>query len=135
LSVVRETAEGIAPKLVGRDVPDAEGFGARNAEFDDVVFPHLPVTACLSAAHLEAFNPPDNISRIYIARDRDDAGRIASDSLCARMASTEIEIVALLPVLHDFNDDLRLLGLTAMQSALRTQLMADDAEPMIAQLR
>ena len=98
-------------------------------------FPHLPVTACLSAAHLAAFDPPDDISRLYIAHDRDDAGRIARDSLCKRIASPEIEIIALSPVFHDFNDDLRILGLTAMQSALRTQLIADDAERLIAQIR
>ena len=94
--------------------------------------PDLPVTACLSAAHLAAFDPPASIRRLYIAHDRDAAGLHARDRLASRLSDSPIEIISLSPRRHDFNDDLCMLGLVGTRDALQPQLAAEDAERLIA---
>ena len=94
--------------------------------------PDLPATACLSAAHLAAFDPPASIRRLYIAHDRDAAGMHARDRLASRLSDRAIEIISLSPRRRDFNDDLCMLGLVGTQDALQAQLAAEDAEPLIA---
>jgi hypothetical protein len=96
--------------------------------------PHLPVTACLSAAHLAAFDPPASIRRLYIANDRDAAGLHARDRLAARLAGRAVEIISLSPRRHDFNDDLCMLGLAATRHALQVQLAVEDAERLITHI-
>ena len=93
--------------------------------------PDLPVSACLSAAHLAAFDPPDSIRRLYIAHDRDAAGLHARDRLASRLSDRTIEIISLSPCHHDFNDDLCMLGLVGTRDALQAQLAAEDAERLI----
>src|SRR3546814_8206534 len=41
------------------------------------VLPAMPMIAGLSAAHLAAIAFPDGLRRLYVARDNDDAGRLA----------------------------------------------------------
>lgn len=94
--------------------------------------PHLPVVACLSAAHLAAFDTPASIRRLYIAHDRDAAGHHAHDRLASRLSDRAIEIISLSPCHHDFNDDLCMLGLVGTRDALQPQLAAEDAERLIA---
>ena len=94
--------------------------------------PHLPVVACLSAAHLAAFDTPASIRRLYIAHDRDAAGLHARDRLASRLSDRAIEIISLSPRRHDFNDDLCMLGLVGTRDALQPQLAAEDTERMIA---
>ncbi len=94
--------------------------------------PGMPVTACLSAAHLAAFDPPSSIRRLYIAHDCDEAGLHARDRLAARLSHRAIEILSLTPCGHDFNDDLCMLGLVETRDALKAQLAAEDSERLIA---
>ena len=47
------------------------------------VLPFLPAAAALSAAHLGALLLQPTLRRLYIARERDDAGRWAADTLSA----------------------------------------------------
>ena len=88
--------------------------------------PAMPMVAALSAAHLAAILFPDMLRRLYIARDNDPAGDGAMTTLIDRAQSAGIEALVLSPALSDFNEDLRLLGIDALRSALRVQIAPQD---------
>ena len=90
------------------------------------VLPHLPMVAALSANHLAALLLPAGLRRLYIARDNDLAGDRAVEALTALAVADGIEAVPLTPMLKDFNDDLRQLGLVALADRVRAQLAAED---------
>ena len=91
-----------------------------------MVLPDMPMIAALSAAHLAAILFPASLRRLYIARDDDPAGDGAMDSLIDRASEAGIEAIPLSPRLGDFNEDLRLLGIDALRSALRVQIAPED---------
>lgn len=88
--------------------------------------PHLPMVAALSANHLAALQFPATLRRLYVARDNDAAGNAAFTTLAERAQAVGIEALSLSPILQDFNDDLRHLGLAELRAALRVQLAPDD---------
>lgn len=90
------------------------------------VLPTLPVAAGLSANHLAAMLLPSGLRRLYIARDADDAGNAAQLVLTQRAEAIGIEAITLSPHLGDFNEDLYVFGLDALQAALRIQLAPED---------
>lgn len=97
--------------------------------------PLVPVIAALSAHHLAAVLFPAWLRRLYVAVDADAAGRRALGRLCDRGREVGIEVLALYPALGDFNDDLRCLGLVALQETLRAQLVDGDAERLLPPAR
>ncbi|MGM5030051.1 DUF7146 domain-containing protein [Tardiphaga sp. 862_B3_N4_1] len=94
--------------------------------------PHMPMMAALSAAHLAAILFPATLRRLYIVRDQDQAGNGARDSLIERAQTVGIEAVVLSPVLGDFNEDLRQLGIDALRAALRVQIVPEDVSRFLA---
>jgi hypothetical protein len=88
--------------------------------------PRLAMAAALSAAHLAAFRFPDALRRLYLIRDADPAGDAAMATLTDRAQATGIEALVFSPQQGDFNEDLRLLGLAALQAAIRVQLAPQD---------
>jgi hypothetical protein len=86
----------------------------------------LPMTAALSAANLAALQLPPALRRLYIARDLDPAGEIATARLADRARDAGIEVLVLSSRLGDFNDDLRRLGIDRLRADLRTQLAPGD---------
>jgi hypothetical protein len=88
--------------------------------------PHLPVLAALSANHLSAILFPTALRRLYVVRDRDPAGDLAVATLTKRAQSVGIEALTLSPVLGDFNEDLRCLGVRELRAALPAQLAPQD---------
>jgi hypothetical protein len=88
--------------------------------------PALPMLAALSANHLAAILFPATLRRLYVARDRDPAGDLATVTLTERAQSAGIEALTLTPALGDFNQDLRQLGVEELRAALRTQLVPED---------
>jgi hypothetical protein len=88
--------------------------------------PALPMLAALSANHLAAILFPATLRRLYVARDRDPAGDLATVTLTERAQSAGIEALTLTPALGDFNEDLRQLGVEELRAALRTQLVPED---------
>ena len=74
------------------------------------VLPGLPMIAALSANHLAALELAPMLARLYVARDRDAAGRMAAERLQARGSAADIEVRDLVPVCGDFNEDLCRLG-------------------------
>ncbi|VTZ21053.1 DNA primase (fragment) [Methylocella tundrae] len=90
------------------------------------VLPAMPMMAALSAAHLAAILFPDTLRRLYIARDDDPAGHGATKALIERAQEAGIEAIALSSMLGDFNEDLRLLGVAALRTAVRIQIAPQD---------
>jgi hypothetical protein len=86
----------------------------------------LPMTAALSATHLAALQLPPALRRLYIARDGDQAGEIATARLADRARDAGIEVLVLSSRLGDFNDDLRRFGIDRLRADLRTQLAPED---------
>lgn len=95
----------------------------------------LPAVAALSAAHLAALQFQPTLRRLYIARERDDAGRWAADTLAARAREAGIEPLLLDAQLGDFNDDLRQLGAEALWAHLRVQLAPEDVRRFVVPAR
>jgi hypothetical protein len=90
------------------------------------LMPGMPMAAALSAAHLAAIRLPSTLSRLYVARDDDDAGDDACDALIARARLLGIQPIVVSPTLDDLNDDLVHLGIDALRSSIRVQLVPDD---------
>jgi hypothetical protein len=124
-----------------RALGDLLGHAVRHGVPDDVLIageglettlsiasaaPTLAVAAALSSAHLAALLLPATVRRLYIAEDRDPAGRRAAVHLSARALQLGCTPMPLLPRGKDFNDDLRRHGLDALRRSLAPQLHPDD---------
>jgi len=90
------------------------------------VLPDLPMIAALSANHLAALDLAPMLARLYVARDRDAAGRMAAERLHARGRDAGIEVRDLMPARSDFNVDLRRLGPDVILARLADQLAPAD---------
>ncbi len=110
---------------VARDVV-AAGEGIETMLALKSVLPTLPMIAALSANHLAALDLPPNLRRLYVARDNDEAGRLAAVRLRDRAAGAELEMFELTPVLADFNVDLCQLGAATLLRHLVPQLAPAD---------
>ncbi len=132
-----------------RTMGQLRGHGVRFGSVDDAMaagegvetmmslrcaLPRLPMMAALSASNLAGLSLPPTLRRLYIARDNDAVGDGATDQLAQRASSAGIETVVLSPVLADFNDDLRLLGIAELLAALRTQLAPEDVVRFIPRM-
>ena len=90
------------------------------------VMPAMPAVAALSANHLGALRLPATLGRLYVALDGDQAGRDGLARLSERARQAGIEVLALVPRLKDFNEDLRRLGPTDLADQVRVQLVPQD---------
>ncbi|WP_375791001.1 toprim domain-containing protein [Bradyrhizobium sp. vgs-9] len=90
------------------------------------VLPTMPMAAALSANHLSAMMLPSGLRRLYIARDADAAGDAVQATLTQRAEAAGVEAIALSPRLGDFNEDLHVFGLEALQAVLHLQLVPED---------
>jgi hypothetical protein len=90
--------------------------------------PGLPVWAALSSSHLGAVLLPEGLHRLYIAIDRDPAGRRAAERLTTRATEAGIAVRVLEPRLGDFNDDLRVDGPEALRQHLAEQIGLEDRQ-------
>lgn len=104
----------------------AAGEGIETMLSPRCLLPMLPTAAALSANHLAALVFPATLRRLYIARDNDPAGDAAAVTLTTRAAALGIAAITLTPLLGDFNEDLRKLGLGALRANLGPQLALDD---------
>jgi Toprim domain len=93
--------------------------------------PGLPVWAALSSGHLGALLLPEGLLRLYIAIDRDPAGRGAAERLSARATEAGIAVRVLQPRLGDFNDDLRANGVEALRQHLAGQIGPEDRHRLL----
>lgn len=96
------------------------------------ILPSMPMVAALSAVHLAAIHFPGTLRRLYIAQDADPAGDAAVAALAERATLAEVEVIVLSPVLGDFNEDLRALGIDALRATVRGKFIAQDLENFAA---
>jgi hypothetical protein len=87
--------------------------------------PDLAMAAALSANHLAAMLLPTSLRILYVVRDADAAGDGAAATLIQRAQHDGIDARVLSPLLDDFNDDLRAIGLDKLRRHLREQLASE----------
>ena len=104
------------------------GEGLENTLSVGTALPEFDLASCLTATHLGLFIPPPGIKRIWIARDNDEAGRIASLKLRNQLKSRGIACGDLVPSMGDFNDDLRAFGKDALRRSLLEAMKAQGLE-------
>jgi len=128
-----ETPRRAMGHLLGHSVRFAEaadviaaGEGIETMLSLRVALPHLPMIAALSANHLAAILFPAPLRRLYVARDDDPAGHLATATVTERARTAGIKALPLFPVLKDFNEDLRHFGVDHLRAALRSQLAPED---------
>jgi len=90
------------------------------------IMPSMPMVAALSAAHLAALILPPNLRRLYVARDNDEASRLALARLRGRVGASRIDVRTLEPKAEDFNADLLNLGADRLRKWIAGQLAEDD---------
>ncbi len=95
------------------------------------IAPALPLIAGLSAAHLAALEFPAPLRRLYVARERDAAGRAAFAALAERTAPLGIDILPLDPALDDLNSDLMQMGRSQLAATIAPQMHVGDAERLL----
>ena len=90
--------------------------------------------AALSAGSLGAFVPPENVTRLIVAQDRDEQGELASQRLQLRCTRLGVATSVLLPAGNDFNEDLVSFGaeplarrLAALRAAANRSSLAERA--------
>lgn len=110
----------------------AAGEGVETMLSLRMAMPTMSMIAALSAAHVGALLPPPQLRRLYIAVDRDEAGRNAATRLAERLSALSIESVQLTPQRKDFNDDLIADGLDMLLARLADQLIADDRQRVMS---
>lgn len=94
-----------------------------------MIMPEMPVMAALSASHLAALVLPPTLRRLYIARDNDEAGRLALEKLRSR--AVDLDIRELVPLAEDFNADLLTLGPERLRAWIVEQLAPVDSHFLI----
>jgi Toprim domain len=100
-----------------------------------MALPLMPMIAALSANHLAAVLFPHALRRLYVARDADPAGDGAVERLLDRAREAGIDAIVLSPMLADFNDDLRQLGIDHLRAALRVALAPEDVARVMLQAK
>ena len=90
------------------------------------VLPGMPMVAALSANHLAALAFTPGLVRLYVAQDRDTAGRIAVERLHLRGDAAGIDVRDLIPLGADFNEDLCRFGSDTLNGHVTRQLTNDD---------
>ena len=72
--------------------------------------PVIHAAAALSAGSLGAFEPPQDLALLVIARDKDVEGGHAANRLQRRCVERGIPSIVIVPEHSDFNDDLIAIG-------------------------
>lgn len=90
------------------------------------LMPSMPMVAATSAGHLGAMNIPPGCTRLYLAVDNDDAGMVAARKLRARYRTAAVELPLLMPILKDWNEDVRSLAWRVVADHLANQLLTED---------
>jgi hypothetical protein len=104
----------------------AAGEGIETMLALKAMLPAMPMVAALSAGHLAALELPATLVRLYVARDRDAAGRMALRRLQSRGQEAGIEVRALQSMHGDINTDLVKLGPADLCRRLAEQLAPED---------
>ena len=110
----------------------AAGEGIETVLAVKSLLPGLPMIAALSANHLAALVFSPSLTRFYVVRDNDAAGRLAVERLVERGGMAGIDVRPLVPRADDFNSDLLRFGPDQMRERLVDQLAPDDAQRFLS---
>ena len=80
--------------------------------------PGILAAAALSAGSLGAFEPPQDLALLVIARDKDVEGGNAANRLQRRCSERGIPSIVIVPERSDFNDDLVAVGADTLAARL-----------------
>ena len=80
--------------------------------------PVIHAAAALSAGSLGAFEPPQDLALLVIARDKDVEGGHAANRLQHRCVERGIPSIVIVPERSDFNDDLVAVGADTLAARL-----------------
>ena len=83
-------------------------------------FPVIHAAAALSAGSLGAFEPPQDLALLVIARDKDVEGGHAANRLQRRCVERGIPSIVIVPERSDFNDDLIAFGEETLAARIAT---------------
>ena len=78
----------------------------------------IHAAAALSAGSLGAFEPPQDLALLVIARDKDVEGGNAANRLLRRCSERSIPSIVIVPERSDFNDDLVAVGADTLAARL-----------------
>ena len=88
--------------------------------------PRIHAAAALSAGSRDAFEPPQDLALLVIARDKDVEGGYAANRLQRRCRDRGIPSIVIVPERSDFNDDLIAFG---------QETLAARIAPLIASIK
>lgn len=94
------------------------------------ILPRLPMVAALSAHHLAALRLPDNLQRLYLARDNDAAGHAAVGALGNRAQARGIDTRIIATDAGDFNDALRRYGRDGLVARVRGAFLPEEIDSL-----
>ena len=89
--------------------------------------PGIHAAAALSAGSLGAFEPPQDVALLVIARDKDVEGRHAAKRLQRRCRERGIPSIVIVPDRSDFNDDLIAFGVGTLAARIAPLIASTQA--------
>lgn len=98
------------------------GEGLENVLSIGTALPEFDLASCLTANHLGVFDPPQQVKRLWIARDNDAAGEAAARRLKERIEPLGMFCGDLIPETDDFNDDIQKFGGSKLADNLLRQM-------------
>ena len=96
--------------------------------------PGIHAAAALSAGSLGAFEPPQDLALLVIARDKDVEGGHAANRLQHRCGERSIPSIVIVPERSDFNDDLVAVGADTLAARI-SPLIASSKSAATAEER
>ena len=97
--------------------------------------PGIHAAAALSAGSLGAFEPPQDLALLVIARDKDVEGGNAANRLQRRCVERGIPSIVILPEQSDFNDDLVAVGADTLAARIAPLIASTTAVATVDERR
>ena len=89
--------------------------------------PGIHAAAALSAGSLGAFEPPQDLALLVIARDKDVEGGHAANRLQLRCVERGIPSTVIVPEHSDFNDDLIAIGEETLEARIAPLIASTES--------
>ena len=97
--------------------------------------PGIHAAAALSAGSLGAFEPPQDLALLVIARDKDMEGEHAANRLQLRCVERSIPSIVIVPEHSDFNDDLIAFGEETLAARIAPLIASTESGETVEERR
>ena len=97
--------------------------------------PGIHAAAALSAGSLGAFEPPQDLALLIIARDKDMEGGHAANRLQRRCVERSIPSIVIVPEHSDFNDDLIAFGEETLAARIAPLIASTESGETVEERR